>query len=259
MKSEIRVLIVEDDPMTALTIEENLSEDGFIICGKAFDYESAIRLMKAESPDLALVDIALKNKPDGIETAHELKRIKPIPIVYLTGNTESETFQRAEKTNPAGFLHKPFRPKELSHQLKLATANFYQEGVGEIIHMPDHFYVSETTNKLRRINHAGIFYLNAEGAYSEIFLTQEEYLRHDLKKTYKDKASVVVSIGLGKILKRLPDQFYRISRSIVINLNYLNEIEPDRIRVGPYEIPLIEGSRKTLLEQLNIIRSREEL
>ena len=244
MRELERILIVEDDALTALAIEENLSAAGYIICSKAHDYKSALQIMKEEDPDLALVDIKLKNEPDGIETVKDLIQIKPIPIVYLTGNTESETFDRAKNTNPLGFLHKPFRPKELSHQLELAIYNFYRWKKDEIIKMPDHFYVPGGPGKLKRINFIDIYYLNASGAYSEL------YLRTGTKE--------VISVGLGKLIGHLPENFSKLSRSIVINSHYLKEIEHDKAVIGPLKIHLTETSRKILVERLTIVHSRSK-
>jgi CheY-like chemotaxis protein len=50
--------------------------------------------------DLVLLDIQLKGSWDGIETAQHLKQIKSVPIVYLSGQTDEETLERAKETSP---------------------------------------------------------------------------------------------------------------------------------------------------------------
>src|SRR6218665_1407189 len=149
MTNLLRILIVEDNPLTALTIEEVLTKFGYFICGKAVDFGSAVTIMKNESPDLIIIDIDLDGQqPDGIMTAHELLRIKPIPIIYLTGVTEFETFQRAKKTNPVAYLYKPFRDDELAIQIELALSNFYQGNITDIVSTTKCIYIAEGQNKL---------------------------------------------------------------------------------------------------------------
>jgi DNA-binding response OmpR family regulator len=252
-------MIVEDDPLTQFTIEENLIKAGFVVCGKAHDYASAIQVMKKELPDLALIDIDFGDKqPDGIETAKELIRIKSIPFIYLTAFTESETFKKAKKTNPLAYLHKPFRPSELIMQIELAIQNFYQGNLVEIVSLPDHIYVPDGQTKLVRINYKNIFYINAHKVYTEFFLNQEEFHRIYPEKTYHIQIPNVFSVGFGHLLTFLPDNFFKLSRSVTINLDHLNKIESNHILVGPHQLPLIEGGRKLLLERLNVIRSRKK-
>ncbi len=242
MNNPLRILIVEDDSLTALTIEENLLDAGYFVCGKAIDYESAI-LMKKESPDLALIDINLNGRqPDGIATARELMRIKSIPFIYLTGLTEPETFKRAKSTNPLAYLHKPFRPSELVMQIELALHNFYQGSMEDVVSMSTYIYVPDGQNKV----------------YTEFFLTHEESQRIYPDKLFQPKLPNIFSVGFGHLLTILPENFFKLSRSLAINLDHLSKIENNRIFVGPHEITLIEGSRKLLVERLNIIRSRKK-
>lgn len=259
MNSPLRILIIEDESLTALTIEENLTEAGYEICGKATDYDSAIQLMIKESPDLALVDIYLgENKTDGIVTAHELVRIKPIPIIYLTAKTEPETFKRAKKTMPLAYLHKPFRPAELAMQIELALHNFYQGNIPEVVAMSDHLFVPDGPNKLLRINHDGIHYINADGPYTEFYLSQKELLRLYPEKNLQPKKPLLMSVGFGHLLNNLPENFCKISRSVAINLDYLDRIENNHIIVGGCEVALPDGGHKLLVERLNVIRSRKK-
>ncbi len=259
MNPPLRILIVEDELLTALTIEENLTEAGYEICGKAADYESAIRLMVKESADLALIDIDLgEGQLDGIAVAREFMRIKSIPIIYLTGHTETNTFSRAKKTNPLAFLHKPFRPAELADQIELALHNFYNGEKAEMVGLTDHMYIPEGQNKLLRVNHNGLLFIKAEGAYTEFFLTETEFLRLYPEKSYRSGHPLLMSVGFGHLLSNLPENFYKVSRSLAINLDYLDRVEYSRVFIKEYEVALPEGGHKALIDRLNIIRSRKK-
>lgn len=258
MSQSLRIMIVEDDSLIALMIEESLIHFGHSVCGKAIDYTTAINLMLKESPDLVLLDIDLDGQqPDGIMVAHELLRIKPIPIIYVTGIKERETFQRAQKTNPVSYLFKPFRPDELAIQVELALSNFYQGHRSEIVSNARSIYVPDGLNKLIRINYEGIYYVKAQKIYTDFYLTQKESEILSPKNKYNSNFPFIFSVGFGHLLSNLPDNFYKVSRSIAINLDHLLAIENNHALVGPHEITLIEGTRKVLLSRINMIRSRK--
>ncbi|UTB32458.1 MAG: response regulator [Methanobacterium sp. ERen5] len=65
------------------------------------------------------MDIILQGKLDGIEVSKKLNHLK-IPVVYLTANSEISTFERAKKTDPCGYIIKPFDSKELMYTIEIA-------------------------------------------------------------------------------------------------------------------------------------------
>ncbi|WP_338875047.1 response regulator [Spirosoma sp. SC4-14] len=265
MKTPVRILIVEDESLAVMAIKESLERTSYKICGEAADHDSAIALMKTESPDLVLLDIGLKGKPDGVTTAQSLKKIKPVLIFYITGRMEDETYERAKKTNPIGFLYKPFRPWDLVRQIDLALHNYHEGNPSEnrlksydddeqktdLISTSDYLYLPDRTARFR-IYIKNIIYLEADKGYTELFLTSEELDR--LKRKIR---RVVVAKGLSNILDYLPNTFYKLSRSVAINMDHLDRIETSYLVLGSYEVALPEGTRQPLLERLNAIRSRK--
>ena len=68
--------------------------------------KDALALFKANEVDLVLLDIQLKGSWDGIVTAQHLKQVKLVPIVYLSGQTDDETLERAKETSPFSLFNK---------------------------------------------------------------------------------------------------------------------------------------------------------
>ncbi|CAG5012209.1 hypothetical protein DYBT9275_05129 [Dyadobacter sp. CECT 9275] len=250
----LRILIVEDDELTAWAIEEALIAAGYGVCSKAGDYETAIRVMIQERPDLALVDIRLKGQIDGITLSEQLRDIRWIPLIYLTANTEIETYQRARKTRPTAFLHKPFRPLELARQIDLAMDNFYQEKIPTGKTPPEDVFVWDGKGGYVRVNTGQIVLINASGGYSELVLTDEEFARIMPGSVHQ---AMLLSIPFGNVLLYLGDNFYRAGRSVCINLKYVDRVESDRIFLRQHEVLLPIGKHKELLERLPVIRSRK--
>ncbi len=70
--------------------------------------------------DIVLLDIHLKGKIDGIETAKQIQQQSNVPIIYLTANADEATFNRAKTTRPAAFISKPFKQLDLQRAIELA-------------------------------------------------------------------------------------------------------------------------------------------
>lgn len=117
---EIKILIVEDEVIVARNIEKRLISAGYKVAGIASSGEEAIELAASLKPDLVLMDIKLKGKMDGIDAANAIRNSCRLPIIYLTSYADEETFQRAKKTEPFGYLIKPFELKELSRSVDMA-------------------------------------------------------------------------------------------------------------------------------------------
>lgn len=115
-----KILIVEDEVMVAMTLEDTLEALGYEVAGTADNGRDAIRLAAEKSPDLILMDIRIRGDIDGIETADRITQTMDIPVVFLTAHSDEQTLMRALKTQPYGFLIKPFRERELYSNIEMA-------------------------------------------------------------------------------------------------------------------------------------------
>ncbi len=77
-------------------------------------------MARAESPDLVLMDIILADDMDGIEAAHIIYSTLNIPVLYLTGQTDDDFFERAKVTEPFAYLLKPINERELNLTIGMA-------------------------------------------------------------------------------------------------------------------------------------------
>ena len=88
------MLIVEDELIVALDIGEALEAEGYEIAGPSKTSAEALSLLQTISPDLAVLDVRLKDG-NGFEVARELKR-RGIPFVFYSGDTELDETLRNE-------------------------------------------------------------------------------------------------------------------------------------------------------------------
>lgn len=114
------ILIVEDEHIVAKNIEKRLISAGYSVTSTVATGEEALESVKEIKPDLVLMDIKLKGKLDGIETAGILRQKYQLPIIFLTSYTDEDTFQKAKITEPFGYLIKPFEIKELNRVIEIA-------------------------------------------------------------------------------------------------------------------------------------------
>lgn len=116
-----RILIVEDEALTALDMASELEDHGYHIVGTAATSAAALDLARRTAPDLVLLDITLRGTVDGIETGRVIRELG-LPFVYVTAHADSPTMRRAQELNPRGYLLKPFTPKQLTAAVEAALA-----------------------------------------------------------------------------------------------------------------------------------------
>lgn len=109
MKKTAKILVVEDEALTAVMINEFLEASGYSICAPVSTGEAAILAVNDEKPDLVLMDIHLSGKIDGIAAASKIKTVSSIPIVFMSGYSSDSTQTRAYEIEPAGYLVKPLK------------------------------------------------------------------------------------------------------------------------------------------------------
>ena len=115
-----RILIVEDDGITAMDIRQTVQELGYEPVGLVAYGKDAIKHALTLHPDLILMDILLKGPIDGIQAAAAIRSQHPCPVIYLTAHADQSTIDRAKATEPAGYVRKPINDRELHTAIELA-------------------------------------------------------------------------------------------------------------------------------------------
>ena len=115
-----KILIVEDENIVAKDLQKRLTNLGYDIVGIASTGEDAIKKAAATLPDLVLMDVRLKGEMNGIEAASILRFQYGIAIVYLSAYADNDTLKRASKTEPFGYILKPFEERELHTTIEMA-------------------------------------------------------------------------------------------------------------------------------------------
>jgi CheY-like chemotaxis protein len=129
-----RVLIVEDERIIAHDLQQRLTRLGHTVATAATGAQ-AIAQATAQTPDLVLMDIGLQGVLDGVDTAEHLWERFRLRCLYLTAYGDAPTVARAQRTQPLGYLAKPFRAEALETTLNGALKTVH-DGVPSPGDMP---------------------------------------------------------------------------------------------------------------------------
>lgn len=128
--SNVNVLVVEDEGVTALDISQSLKHLGYGVVGTCDTGEAAVQCARELKPDIVLMDIMLKGPMDGITAAAQIRAHRKLPVVFLTAYADEGTLSRAKIVDPYGYVLKPFEEAELRTAIELAMHRLEREGGG---------------------------------------------------------------------------------------------------------------------------------
>lgn len=115
-----KILVVEDDVNVAAVMEARLESFGYTVCEIARTGTKAIESSDRHHPDLVLMDILLEGDMNGIEAAEQISTTSDVPIIFITCLNDPSILDRAIKTNPSGYLVKPYDNAELRSSIEIA-------------------------------------------------------------------------------------------------------------------------------------------
>ena len=122
-----RILIVEDEAMTAADLKHQLLSLGYQVVALANTAEEAVKAAEHLQPDLVFMDITLPGKLDGITAAVTIRGTTGAPVVFLTAHADDKTMDRALLAGPFGYLIKPFNRPELKAAIEVALRKHQAE------------------------------------------------------------------------------------------------------------------------------------
>jgi len=107
MTDNLRIMLVEDEVVTAIMMEAGLRKTGFPVAHRVVSGEAAVSLAIEDFFHVVLMDIRLAGQMDGIEAAHKIQQIRKTTIIFMTGYQDEETRLRALELSPLAYLVKP--------------------------------------------------------------------------------------------------------------------------------------------------------
>lgn len=240
--SKVKILVVEDEIVIADNICMILEDLGYELLEPAIDYEEALETIEAERPDIAILDIQLGGRKDGIDLARKIKEEYDFPFIFLTSNADAMTIERAKKVSPPAYLVKPFNKDDLYTSVELALHGYAeskgnQKGKDEDLLIKDAIFVKEK-NLYHKIKLEKISYLKSDHVYVEVYTT--------------DGKKHLIRGSLTDLSERLPKNFYRTHRSFTINVDQMEAINSAYVVINNEQIPIGKNYRDDLLKKLRV-------
>lgn len=90
------------------------------MCGEARSGEEAVELALRLSPDVAIMDVKMPGRLDGIEAAQQILAERSLPILLLTAYSDAPLVKRAASAGVFAYLAKPFRASDLMPAIETA-------------------------------------------------------------------------------------------------------------------------------------------
>ncbi len=179
------IMIVEDDELMAMDMERMIESMGHEVRGMATSSDEALALLEDRYVDLAILDIRIQGQYDGIELAEQISRLdEGILILFVTSMQDDLTFNRASRSQPAGFVVKPFTEIQFRRTVELILKQKEQQTTGlesrhpesDVEFNPQALFIRKR-NEIKKIFFRDIQYLEADGGkYSKIYLGDDVFV-----------------------------------------------------------------------------------
>lgn len=244
MEKNIRILIVEDEFVTLDLLRDYLEESGYEVSGDAMSADEAITILEQGQTDFALLDINIKGNRDGIWLAEQINKKYRIPFVFLTAFSDSQTVRNATKTNPFGYLVKPFTQADIFTSIEIALNNYNK------------FRAIQTESKKEQENQIkDSIFVKVETGFKKVFLKEIRFI-----KAYKNYLEINLAVSSQIIRSTLTDfqqllpseNFIQTHRSYIVNVEFLENIGGNFVMVSKTEIPMSRGFREHVMKRLKI-------
>jgi len=106
-----RILIVDDQPEIVRVLRGYFEQAGFAVLS-AYDGNEALRMARAERPNLVILDLMLPGM-DGLDVCRALRRESDVPIIMLTARVEETDALIGLELGADDYIAKPFSPREV--------------------------------------------------------------------------------------------------------------------------------------------------
>ena len=238
---KLKILVVEDNVVTAERIAMNLKKEGHEITEVVYSGGMAMLSVEENKPDLILMDIDLGGDLDGIQTAKLIKRNHELAIIYLTALDDTEVIKKAKKTDPTNFILKPFTIRRVNAAIQFA---FVDKKTKKEQYLENNAIFIKDNLGYQKILIQDILFIQAERSYCGIYL-----------KTGK---KYTLSMNLTQFSKEFKHLILiRVSRKHIVNFKQIDRLEGNQIIIGGQSIPFSKEYIADIETLLRIIRRRK--
>lgn len=283
--SKKQILIVEDDVIIADQIAFQLKKLGYEVAEIIQSGEEALDWLENHTVHLILLDIFLSDEMDGFETAEEVVKRFPTPIIYITSNPDVSHSDRLKIPNTYGYLQKPVKEQELGRTIEYALYKWkvdadiehseawldqilktISDGVIVLDHKARVLFANRMAQKLfsiedesesRTIDELVVFYNLENGSrVNTVFMSKEQDVKHRVRCVVNQKRKEREVFAEIQVTKGDADEiaYVLLIREISEQLNLEHSIVQSREELRTLNQRLVdaqEDERKKLANELH--------
>ena len=119
----MNILIVENELGTISDLKATLGNLGHTVAAVASNGEEAMRKADDLNPDLIIIDLKLKGKISGVETANKIRELYKIPVIFLTVFIKNCLIKSLQLPEDAIVLSKPINQEHLEYCISRAISD----------------------------------------------------------------------------------------------------------------------------------------
>lgn len=223
-------IIVDDEPLARDELQAQIKEISKVeILGKFSNAPSALAFLKDNDVDLIFLDIEMP-MVTGLEFAAQL--LKKALIIFTTAY--SQYALDSYELDAIDYLLKPIAKERLEKAINKAET--YKKLLSDdteksiIERGTDDFLIIKSERRFHRIKFSDIRYIEGLKDYVVIYTTSQK---------------LITAMNLKNIHQKMPQNiFLRVSKSYIVNTNYVESFDHHSIFIGGYEISLGEVYKK---------------
>jgi len=225
----MKVLVVEDDLNQAREIVEVILRvfgDPIEILGPFKNYKKAIQCIQENEIDIAVLDIQLQeDRYAGIHLGENIEMNSDTPILYVTGVSDHKIIEQTKSINNCNYIAKPFDDSTLERALKRAIKDVGEKPKNEPdkvsykIGNRDKYWIKQGKSDYIGIEINDILFVEAKNHICEFNMIDGRII---------EKRTTLTKGVFERTLAYYPN-FYKMTRSFVINLDHVKNINGKRI------------------------------
>ncbi len=123
MATSLRILVAEDEPLSAMALQAQLEALGHVVIGPAHNGREAVEMARANPADLAILDVRMPAL-SGLEAAQEIARFTELPVILLSGYSDPDMIEEATRAPVFHYLVKPVSMADLGPAIAVAMTRF---------------------------------------------------------------------------------------------------------------------------------------
>lgn len=237
---KVRTLIADDEPLARDRLRQLLAErPEIVLVGECGDGRQAVEAIQKQAPELIFLDIQMPEL-DGFEVL-EAVSVEPMPvIVFVTAHNQFAL--RAFEVHAMDYLLKPFDRERFESALSRALEQVKHREAGRS--EAQTAVLSEMQAAAKPLERLAV---KSDGRITILKIAEIDWIEaaHNYVEIHQDKQSHLLREPISAIEQRLPpEKFVRISRSVIVNVDKVKQLEP--LFHGEYSVTMQNGERLTL-------------